>query len=318
MKKLYILFLMIGGLLGAELPPEEIQAQKEGLEKWRGIAIQAPNMPKEEAILKLSEGLRKTSRSNMYSIEGTQEVNRLLRDKLLAIPGHAKYYQQKIEKMRSDLLEISKKNPLEVIKMQQEGMEVIDEPNYLSDTESALRTLEYMPSAETVSVLGHFLNDPEGRDGKTLLGNPRHRPGDDFPPRASNAEVATDVIRELGIEHPPFKERGTITAEEIDAWKDWWNEVTAGKRTYRFIGSNIEYGPDGPASKEATQRADRNQKRDAERAAGHIKSEPARSATASAGNTKANSGSIVSIAAALVVLLSIAGFLARKKMMGRA
>jgi hypothetical protein len=234
---------------------------------------------------------------------------------LLSIPGHAQYYQQKIEKMRSDLLEISKKNPLEVIKMQQEGIAVIDEPNYLSDTESTLRTLQYMPSAETVSVLGHFLNDPEGRDGKTLLGNPRHRPGDDFPPRASNAEVATDVIRELGIEHPPFKERGVITAEEIDAWKDWWNEVKDGKRTYRFIGSNIEYGPDGPASKEATQRAERNQKRDAERASGSIKGSPTEAVSV---ETKKSPLSITGIAAGLAVLLSIIGIFVRRKLMNRA
>lgn len=92
---------------------------------------------------------------------------------------------------------------LTIIKMEQDGIFVIDEPNYLSDAEVALRTLKFMPSAETVSVLGHFLNDPVGRDGKSLLGTPLKTPGADYGPRASHAGVATEIIRVLGIESPP-------------------------------------------------------------------------------------------------------------------
>jgi len=221
---------------------------------------------------------------------------------LLSIPGHAKYYQDKIEKMRAELLENSKKTREEIIQMHIDGKKVLDEPNYLSDSEVALRTLKFMPSAETVSVLGHFLNDPVGRDGKSLLGHPLSNPGDDFGPRLSHAEVATEMIRALGIEHPPFRDsKGTITPEEIDAWKDWWNEVKDGKRTYRFIGSKIEYGPDGPATKEVIQHAERDRKRDEEREAGHRKTSTAPE-TGSAVATVAKPFSLAGILAACALV----------------
>ncbi len=91
------------------------------------------------------------------------------------------------------------------------------------------------------------------------------------------AELVVSSIHALGIEHPPFRElranpNGGIFGGEVDAWKDWWNEVKEGRRTYRFMGSSIEYGSDGPASKELIQLVKCDRKRDDERAAGHRKS----------------------------------------------
>lgn len=201
--------------------------------------------------------------------EQQRQVYGAVQSLLISQPGHAKYYQDKIDKMRDELLANSKKTQEELIKMQDARQTVLDEPTYLSDTEAAVRILRFMPSAETVSVLGYFLNDPVGRDGKTLLGRPLKMPGDSGP-NLSNAELATEVIRQLGIEQPPFGDsKGVITPKEIDTWKNWWNEIKDGRRTYRFIGSKIEYGPDGPASKEASQHNDLNRKRDEERNEGH-------------------------------------------------
>ncbi len=208
-----------------------------------------------------------------YRSEQTEDIRNEATTLLLSIPGHAKYYQDKIEEMRAAVLADSKIPLEEIAKMQDRGQKINWEAEYLSYSTASLRTLRWMPSAETVSVLGHFLNDPEGRDGKTLLGNNVVHPGDDFQKRPANAEQATESIRLLGIEHPPFRNiDGRITDEEVDAWRDWWNEVKAGKRTYRFIGSKVEYGPDGPASMEVVQKAERDQKRDVEREAGHKKS----------------------------------------------
>lgn len=198
---------------------------------------------------------------------------------ILAIPGHAKYYQEKIEAMREEVLVNSKKSEAEITKIQDEGVEIMDVWAYEAYCVNAFRTLAHIPSSECVAVLGFYLNDPVGRDGKTLLGDKRSNPGDDFDPRAINSEGAAIAIRKLGIEHPPFKlyDDGGLSRvrdQEVDAWKDWWNEVKEGKRTYRFIGSPIEYGPDGPASIEVILRAQRNMKRDEERSAGHKKATP--------------------------------------------
>jgi hypothetical protein len=158
--------------------------------------------------------------------------------------------------------------------MQDEGKEPTDEKSFERYYIDCMRTLAFMPSSETVSVLGFYLNDPSGSDGKTLLGNPKTKPGDDFTPEPSNANQAALAIRNLGIEKMPFKpseqsQKGRWAVdEEVAAWKDWWNEVKAGKRTYRFIGSDIEYGPDGPASPEQLQKIERNRLREMSGSAG--------------------------------------------------
>ena len=124
-------------------------------------------------------------------------------------------------------------------------------------------------------VLGHFLNDPESRDGRDLTGEViKFSDYQHYPPNCAAAYIA---IANLGIEKPPGGEKPDRNAydynlAELDAWKNWWNQVKDGRRTYRFIGSPIEYGPDGPASVEVIQRAQRNMKRDEERVAGHKKS----------------------------------------------
>ena len=209
-----------------------------------------------------------------------QEVYETVHSMLLSSPGHAKSCQIRIESMREEVLLNHKKTDDEIVKLQTSGVELKNEGDYIKYITFSLTNLRFLPSSETVAVLGEFLNDPEGKDGKTLLGRSRSNPGDDFPPSPMIAELAVSSIRALGIEHPPFRElranpNGGIFDGEVDAWKDWWNEVKEGRRTYRFMGSSIEYGPDGPASKELIQRVERDRKRDDEKAAGHRRSSTA-------------------------------------------
>jgi hypothetical protein len=181
---------------------------------------------------------------------------------LLQIPGHATYFQNKLESLRSDILKAAKlpEDPHRMKVNSALG-------DYEDFRKQAFPILGLLPSGETVAVLGHFLTDPEGRDRKNTLGEPIFF--SDVVPFPPNAGAAAIAIRQLGIDHPPFREHPSAndhyyyTPEEIDAWKEWWNEVKDGKRTYRFIGSSIVYGPDGPASKAQLQRIDRNRQRDA-------------------------------------------------------
>ena len=222
---------------------------------------------------------------------------------LLRIPGHAKHYQDRLESLRADLLSAAKL-PEDPFKMKRNSAYA----KYEHFRVEVFPVLGLLPSSETVAVLGHFLNDPEGRDGKDTLGEPITF--SDVPPYPINAEAAAIAIRKLGIEHPPAlpSSRDGCTLEEIDAWKDWWNEVKDGKRTYRFIGSNIEYGPDGPATKEQLQRIERNRQRDAS-------SKDPRSATSSAqADEESHTKTGIAIGgAALVLLASIFYVLKAKK-----
>lgn len=201
------------------------------------------------------------------SLEKAQSV-------LLATPGHAKYYQDKIESLHAEVLADSKLSQEERMKMQDAGKSPTYPGDYEDFRSSAFPVLGLLPSSESVAVLGHFLNDPEGLDGNNMFG--RRIAKSDFVPYPANAGAAVIALRKLGIERPPiptspYAGSDDYETAEVDAWKGWWNEVKDGKRTYRLIGSPIEYGPDGPASKEAIQRTERNQKRDAERSADHKK-----------------------------------------------
>ena len=179
---------------------------------------------------------------------------------LLSIPGHALYYKNKIESLRS--------------KIKSGKYDEDERGNYIReyrDHQGAIHIFGQLPSAESIAALGHFINDSEGRDGKTIIGT-THKGDDGFEVNCLNAMVE---LNRVGIANPPVDLKRPVTTdnmfEYVDKWKDWWEEIRSGKRTYRFIGSPIEYGPDGPASSELIQRAQRNMKRDEERSAGHKK-----------------------------------------------
>ena len=207
------------------------------------------DMPPERSIPQLGIWLLKLS-TGMNVERGDRPVFHAAQRALLAIPGHANYYLDKIESLRSEVLENAAKPTAEIEAIRAAGREVVDYNTYANACGMAFPVLGLLPSSETVAVLGHYLNDPEGRDGKTLLGDSRYR-GDVYPYPA-NAEEAAAAIGKLGIENPPWVKPKTIsegdTDREVNAWKDWWNKVKEGKRTYRFIGSNVEYGPEGPVS----------------------------------------------------------------------
>ncbi len=246
-----------------ELSSSEIRAQKDGLAYWSQFADQVGSSPRGEIIEKLATGIVKTSRHNMYSIPEAAGVANRLRDTMLAIPGHAKYYEDKIASMRAEVLANAKKPDDEIERMRAYGSIVLGYRDYEDFRGKAFPVLGMLPSSETVAVLGRFLNDPEGLDGISFLGESRG--SSDFLAAPANAEWAAISIRKLGIENPPFQTAGEqdhslIYKGEVDAWKVWWNEVEAGKRTYRFIGSTIDYGPDGPATKDKFKPIQRPQK----------------------------------------------------------
>lgn len=158
------------------------------------------------------------------------------RQVLLTTPGHARYYQERIEAMRVEVRANEEKTPED----HREGD--IGASDYDGYRSRALVALASLPSAETVAVLCHFAADPEGR------GTWSESASDS--PRPVNCLYAVESLFEIGIESPPVTEALSLNTrwQHVDAWKAWWDEVESGKRTYRFIGSPIEYGPGGPVA----------------------------------------------------------------------
>jgi hypothetical protein len=100
----------------------------------------------------------------------------------------------------------------------------------------------------------------------------------------------------------------------VDAWKQWWSEVKSGKRTYRFIGSPIEYGPDGPATKEQMERATKHQRREDRTTGGHGSSPVASEESGS--SVKKTNQSIYVLLAAVAALLGSFAWYSRKTRSG--
>lgn len=238
---------------------------------------------------------------------------------LLAIPGHAKYYQNQIEQTRALLRHYESLPNEEKFRMEQEyrdrNEDLGSRLNYNGVRGNAFVILGQLPSPETVAVLGHFLEDPEGRDGKDLLGNPIHI-GSDMSPPAPNCGKAYFALGKLGIEYPPIPpteyEDVVLNQERADAWKQWWSEIKSGKRTYRFKGSPIDYGPDGPATKEQLERIAKNQRRDDLTDRGHG-SPPADSKDAGPQEQRISSPTYLLIAAVTALLGSAAWYLRKTR-----
>jgi len=200
---------------------------------------------------------------------GMDEQQQTIFDKarfaLLSIPGYAKYYQDKIERLRAQALVDDKKTDDEISQMRADKT-MVEFYDYENFRKKAFTVLGLLPSCETVAVLGHFLDDPEGLDGKQLSGDARF--DSDFQGFPANAEASAIALSQLGIKNSPLaaaREKGDhnfLRKGEVDAWKAWWNEVKDGKRTYRFIGSSTEYGPDDPVAGNNSQKSGSDRKRD--------------------------------------------------------
>ena len=246
-----ISFILTTGCFGSPLPAAEIRAQKQGLEQWREVAERADDLPKSEAIEKLGEGIRKTARRDIYSIGGTNEVAQELRNALLAIPGHAEYYRDRI-------LEVQKTRDEAMGKLEYSGKA----GDYRIELQNAMATLEHLPSPETVRVLGDFLSD--------YSANPLS-PQDNMK-ESPNCHHAVVALCHLPLMSKPANTKyGYEAADDLPAWQLWYEEIKSGKRTFRFEGDPTEYTLEGPAPKKTLERIARDQKRDAERVAGHTK-----------------------------------------------
>ncbi len=225
----------------SDLPFEE-----GGEEQWKSsmrigfdkLKSKTPD-DQEEYLIDLVKALNRKFKSDR-----TDDIRQEATQLLIAIPGHAKKYQIALNSAEKKL---------------KENKDYFDE--YMK-AQDRLTVLAYMPSAESVAVLGELVNDPVGRDGKSILGGPLKDSDSWFP---VNASIAAQCLANIGIANGPKTSTEIFQTdwESVDKWKDWWDEIKKGQRTYRFVGSSIEYGPDGPVPAKELQRRERERQREA-------------------------------------------------------
>ncbi len=209
---------------------------EKGLQEWSELAKKAKSQPSADLIPRLGTGLLKTSQTSIYVIGDRLGVRKELQEAILAIPGHAEYYQNRINIAR---------NWLDKAYADSTALGVAQ--NSLRNEQMyGFMTMEHLPSAETVRVLGEFLYDERGRpeteemllkivdsDG-TLMEEP-------------NSDRAAVSLGRL-IANPPYPQRSFVRPSDLEMWKLWYEQVKAGNRTFHFHGDPQEYTLKGPVS----------------------------------------------------------------------
>ena len=266
------------GLLGllpfSAIAEEDFRIENKRLELeqvalWKSKLEESEKMQGPEKLVFLSRGLKGMAywRERVGHGPEVEELYSTIQSSLLAIPGHAEYYRDRILAARLEY-EAAKAGSN------------TDKSSWLRSELSRVqangfRTMAYLPSVETVRVLGEFLADERGYT--KIPPNPTLREFESAGLEQPNCEAAAQAFVSLPIVSKPLVVKNWTSAgfDDVPLWRTWYEQIKAGKRTFRFEGDPTEYDLNGPAPKEKLARIERDRMRDAERLAGRRKSSPA-------------------------------------------
>lgn len=254
---------------GEEVAREDgASAQHKGLAKWRKDIVNSDQLPANERIDLLSKALDKISRFSIYQVGERIEIYDMARYKMASIPDHAKYFTDPIEesyRLNAKRVRLFESQP--EWKAAGENAKLTDEGSlgmfnlisgmwgdYDEIYSKNLGMLGHIPSTESVRALGRYLRK---RDEPDIEIHPPY-----------TGELAVESLTELISDGPIQTE--LVSVDDVPKWQKWFDEVKAGRRTFRFVGSDVNYTLDGPADaatlkrikeeKMTSQRPDRTKK----------------------------------------------------------
>jgi hypothetical protein len=227
MKYIFLFCFLAKFACGFEPTREEKAEMLAGLARWESFISESDTLPREEAILKLSQGLLKTTIGSVYVVPERIVVREKLQMKLLAIPGHADYWGDKIKAYPRS-----------------------------TDRTYWYQYLQNLPSPETVGVLGGLLSDeserpPMAEDLSNL---------DQIAWVQPNCDRAARALTVL-LAKPPNNGKTYEWNRDLETWRLWWERVKAGNQTFRFAGDDTEYDLRGPVKRGGSEDRSRGAKR---------------------------------------------------------
>lgn len=154
---------------------------------------------------------------------------------MIQIPGHAEHFEKIIWESYGKF-----KGGYD------EGKGAFYRGPYLKRSHEAFSTLALLPSPETVRVLGSMLNE----DWKW----PNYEAMELSAGQQSTLDVrAVGTLALLPFAEPPSKplQHTTSLRENVGVWRQWYDEIESGHRTFRFIGDDTEYTLRGPSKRGA-------------------------------------------------------------------
>lgn len=275
--------------LNAALPevPQDAQAAEIWKSKREVTIRQIETEPKPEAIAGLGEMVRQLKTLGYRECAERDYITSLAQSALVAIPGHAEYFRDKIYQSRERVKAIG-------------GTSLYE---YHNELMYGFQTFPHLASPEGVRVLGEMLSDEW-----VPPGNETAPASEKLAPLSVSARVA---LQKFPLLDKPFKEAVTRhnVADANAAWLDWYKQIKSGKRTFRFEGDPVDYDLNGPAPKQTLDRITRGMKRDAERVSGRNKPEtPSAAAAVPADEASTYVTAVATIVAGLGLLGSLAGY----------
>jgi hypothetical protein len=257
-------------ILGLLLLTDQVKAEEEWhikekiiessqIKLWEENYEKSMGMTGCEKVSFLALGLtnmahRKTRENHSAEIE---KIFNKIQLTILSTPGHAAYYRDKILQAQQNLKKLSTNENL--------GGPAFNE--YFDEQMYGFRTLNQMPSVETINVLGELLTNTWVPPRNALISiEERLQP---------LSEWAATSLMKLPIKNKPLGLTSATASDTLEinlaVWQRWYEQVKSGTLTFSFVGDPMEYDLNGPAPKEKLQRIAHDQQRDEGRLAGHTK-----------------------------------------------
>ncbi len=275
-----------------------VSARADERSEWfaerRAWIEQSKSAQTPESMLNLARIVTGVGRNLDQASPEAKDLFYQAKEQLLAIPGHAEFYRNRIIQAQEHL-----KN------------QVGEAPwsDYHKEIENGFQVFPHLHSPEGVRVLGELLSNawvPPGNETAPLSGK--------FIPLSVSATV---TLPKFPLLDKPFKD--PITQENVGTahadWQLWYEQIKSGKRTFRFEGDPTEYDLNGPAAGQKLAHISRDRKRDEERQAGRDRTTVSPAATTPATASKHSKSMPVALLIAGMVLLVSLGwyFLNRRK-----
>jgi hypothetical protein len=213
-----VLIILSNYSASAEWDVESRRIEAEQVAMWKRELSDANQADGSVVIEKLWLGLRNLGHRRKYNGHdpSVEETFRKIQSKLLSVPGHARYFGNRI-------------------KYAYEPLKSTEPQNHINSAQNEMmygfETLSHLPSPECVQVLGEMLSETW-----------RMAPTGGYTPPPL-AEPAMKTLGSLGIRDAPWK---PITTRDdyqgaAHAWQDWYAKIKSGKLTFSFKGQASEY-----------------------------------------------------------------------------
>lgn len=212
------------------------QRLEQRLGYWKKALSDLPplqSMSNEAKFEELGKILRGIGEPDLYSGGAKEEAVALrsqLQEQIISVPGHAVYFKDKIKKEQAAVQDLPKKG-------------VVGRLEYDKNRDYYIQgILVHLPSAETIRVLGELLWDDQDAH--------KREEGDDWSPPQNNSYYAAKTLRRIGLRECPQPLEKPEDDPDMALWRAWYEEVKSGKRSFSFVGQNVEYrlNPDGSVS----------------------------------------------------------------------